>query len=263
MPAALAIFAHPDDIEFRAAGTLLLLARRGWDIHCCNLSSGNMGSSVMSAARTAATRRREAQASAKLMRATWHPPIGHDLLLFYTEHALRQVCALVRRVRPAVILTHPPQDYMEDHMTTCRLAVTGAFARGIPNFRSVPARAATLDPLTLYHSMPHGLSDPLRREWRPGSWVNTASVQRERLAALACHRSQHEWLDASQGMNSYVASAASEARELGRRSKKFTHAEGWTRHLHLGFGAESDDPLRDALGRDYASAGTIQLKGES
>jgi N-acetylglucosamine malate deacetylase 1 len=29
MPAALAIFAHPDDIEFRAAGTLLLLTQRG------------------------------------------------------------------------------------------------------------------------------------------------------------------------------------------------------------------------------------------
>ena len=55
-------------------------------------------------------------------------------------------------------------------------------------------------------------------------------------------------------MNSYVASAADEARELGRRSKKFTHAEGWTRHLHLGFGGETDDPLRDALGRDYAPA---------
>lgn len=187
------------------------------------------------------------------MGATWHPPIGDDLLLFYSERPLRQVCALIRRVRPAVILTHPPQDYMEDHMTTCRLAVTGAFARGIPNFRSGPARAPTFDPLTLYHSKPHGFADPLRGEWKPEAWVNTASVQRERLAALACHRNQHEWLDASQGMNSYVASAAAEARELGRRSKKFTHAEGWTRHLHLGFGAESNDPLCDALGRDYFS----------
>ena len=208
----------------------------------------------MSAARTAATRRREAQASAKLMGATWHPPIGHDLLLFYTERAIRQVCALVRRVRPTILLTHPPLDYMEDHTTTCRLAVTGAFARGIPNFRSLPSRTPSLEPLTIYHSMPHGLCDPLRREWKPEAWVNTAAVQRERLAALACHRSQHEWLDASQGMNSYVASAAEEARELGRRSRKFTHAEGWTRHLHLGFGAEADDPLRDALGCDYIAA---------
>jgi LmbE family N-acetylglucosaminyl deacetylase len=253
-PAALAIFAHPDDIEFRAAGTLLLLARRGWTIHCCNLSSGNMGSSVMSAARTAAVRRREAQASAKLMGATWHPPIGDDVLLFYHERAIRQVCALVRRVQPAILLTHPPLDYMEDHTTACRLAVTGAFARGIPNFRSLPVRKPTLAPLTIYHAMPHGLCDPLRREWKPELWINTAAVQRERLAALACHKSQHAWLGATQGMNSYLASAADEARELGRRSKKFTHAEGWTRHLHLGFGAAADDPLGAALGHDCARA---------
>ena len=254
MPAALAIFAHPDDIEFRAAGTLLLLAGRGWEIHCCNLSSGNLGSTRMSAARTAATRKREAQAAARLMGAIWHPPIGDDLLLFYTERAIRQVCALVRLVRPTILLTHPPQDYMEDHTTACRLAVTGAFARGIPNFRSLPARPPTLDAVTLYHSMPHGLVDPLNRQWKPSAWVNTKSVQRERLAALACHRSQHEWLDASQGMNSYVASAADEARELGRRSKRFSHAEGWTQHLHNGFGGSSDDPLRDALARDYCLA---------
>lgn len=253
-PAALALFAHPDDLEFRAAGTLLLLARRGWAIHCCNLASGNMGSTVMTAARTATVRRREARASAKLMGATWHPPIGHDLLLFYNERAIRRVCALVREVRPTIVFTHPPADYMEDHTTTCRLAVTGAFARGIPNFRSVPARPPALDALTVYHAIPHGLCDPLRREWKPEAWVNTAAVQPERLAALACHRSQQEWLGASQGMDSYVASAAAEALELGRRSKTFTHAEGWSRHLHIGFGAEHDNPLRDALGADYLFA---------
>jgi LmbE family N-acetylglucosaminyl deacetylase len=188
------------------------------------------------------------------MGATWHPPIGRDVQLFYTDRAIRQVCALVRSVQPTILLTHPPQDYMEDHTTTCRLAVTGAFARGIPNYRSTPQRRPSLKPLTIYHSMPHGLCDPLRQPWRPEGWVNTASVQRERIAALACHRSQGAWLDTTQLVNSYLDAAAVEARELGRRSKKFSHAEGWTRHLHFGFGAEADDPLRDALGRDYALA---------
>ena len=31
-PRALALMAHPDDIEFVAAGTLLLLAEAGWEI---------------------------------------------------------------------------------------------------------------------------------------------------------------------------------------------------------------------------------------
>ena len=42
--AVLAIAAHPDDIEFLMAGTLLQLRRRGWSLHCLNLASGNLGS---------------------------------------------------------------------------------------------------------------------------------------------------------------------------------------------------------------------------
>ena len=38
----LAIFAHPDDIEFCAAGTLLLLSQHGWATHYLNLSSGDL-----------------------------------------------------------------------------------------------------------------------------------------------------------------------------------------------------------------------------
>jgi hypothetical protein len=38
---------------------------------------------------------------------------------------------------------------------------------------------------------------------------------------------------------------------VGRLSRKFTHAEGWRRHSHLGFCDEASDPLREALGRRY------------
>ena len=47
MPAVLAVAAHPDDIEFRMAGTLLLLGDAGWDLHYCNLSRGNLGSETI------------------------------------------------------------------------------------------------------------------------------------------------------------------------------------------------------------------------
>jgi LmbE family N-acetylglucosaminyl deacetylase len=251
MPAALAIFAHPDDIEFRAAGTLLLLGAEGWDLHYCNLSSGNLGSTRMTAKKTAAKRAAEARAAARVLGATWHPPIADDLAIFYTDRNLRKVCALIRKVEPTVILTHPPMDYMEDHMETCRLTVTAAFGRGIPNYRSIPPRRPTLAPVTLYHSAPHGLSGPLREPWHPELYVDTTAVLERKLAALACHHSQQEWLDASQGMNSYLAAATADAVELGRRSRNFSHAEGFTRHLHLGFASAETDPLRDVLGARY------------
>ena len=39
--------------------------------------------------------------------------------------------------------------------------------------------------------------------------------------------------------------------EMGRLSRKFKCAEGWRRHLHLGFCAAEADPLREALGKNY------------
>jgi LmbE family N-acetylglucosaminyl deacetylase len=247
MPSVLALFAHPDDLEFRAAGTLLLLRDRGWEVHYCNLSNGDLGSSVMTSAQTARIRATEARRSCESMGFHWHPPIGRDLQILYTDRNVRQVCALVRKVRPGILLTHPLSDYMEDHMETARIAVTAAFARGIPNYRSIPSRKAVLDPVTVYHSTPHGLRGPMREPVIPEGFVDITSVADRKRAALACHASQKEWLDVSQGMDSYLLSMEEECRELGRRSGKRGLAEGWSRHLHLGFGSESDDPLRGAL----------------
>ncbi|MSR42865.1 MAG: LmbE family protein [Pedosphaera sp.] len=251
MKIALAIAAHPDDIEFGMAGTLLLLKQRGWGIHCFNLSTGNCGSMEMSPARTRAVRRLEAQAAARVLGARWHPPIADDLEILYTVPTVRRVAAVVRAVKPSIVLTHSPQDYMEDHMNTCRLAVTAAFAHGMRNFRTTPPRAPFGHDVTVYHAMPHGLRDGLRRAISPETFVNTAAVHTAKLAALACHKSQQGWLDASQGMNSYLAAMEEMSRELGRLSGKFTHAEGWRRHLHLGFSVTDSDLLAAALGKDH------------
>jgi hypothetical protein len=37
--------------------------------------------------------------------------------------------------------------------------------------------------------------------------------------------------------------------EVGRLSGNFKYAEGWRRHLHLGFCGPEADPLRKALGK--------------
>jgi len=248
---AIAIAAHPDDIEFLMAGTLLLLQRARWQTHYLTLASGNCGSVRHSAAKTRTTRAAEARRAAGILGAQFHPSFLDDLEILYELKALRRVAAILRAVQPAIVLTHSPQDYMEDHMTTCRLAVTAAFAHGMPNFRTIPPRPATDQAVTVYHALPHGLRDGLRRRIIPGAFVNTTSVHPTKLAALAAHRSQQDWLEVSQGMNSYLRAMEAMSQELGRRSKRFQHAEGWRRHLHLGFSETDADPLREALGKDY------------
>jgi len=251
MPAALAIAAHPDDIEFVMAGTLLLLREAGWDIHYCNLSSGNLGSMTMSLAETARVRRREAQAAAKTLGAKWHAPVADDLQIFYDDRTLRLVGAVIRAVDPQIVLTHSPEDYMEDHMNTSRLTVSATFVRGMPNYRTTPARRAVSSPVAVYHANPHGLRDGLRRRIVPGAFVNTTNALETKRAALACHASQKDWLDATQGMDSYLHAMEEFSREVGKLSRGFKHAEGWRRHSHLGFGPADFDPLRGALGKNF------------
>jgi LmbE family N-acetylglucosaminyl deacetylase len=247
----LAIGAHPDDIEFLMAGTLLLLKNSGWEIHYLNLSAGDLGSLALNAAETARVRRREAQAAARLLGATWHPPMCRDLQVFHDDRTLRKLCAVIRAVRPSIVLTHSPQDYMEDHINTSRLAVTAAFARGAKNYRTTPARASYLAPITIYHASPHGLRDQLRQPIAPHAFVNTTFVHEQKRAALACHASQREWLDATQGFDSYLGAMDEFSSELGQMSGRFRHSEGWRRHSHLGFCGADADPLRDALPDSY------------
>ena len=248
MPSALAIAAHPDDIEFVMAGTLLRLKEAGWETHYINVSTGNMGSTVMSAEETIRVRTREARAAARMLSAKWYEPFCNDLSIFYTEENLRRLCAVVREAKPTVVLTHALADYMEDHMITARLAVTATFARGIPNYVSNPPRPPVLEPCTIYHAMPHGQCSPLREPVTPELYVDTSTVHGIKRAALACHASQKEWLDKTQGQESYIQTMEDFSAALGGQSGGFTHAEGWTRHLHYGFGSAEDDPLSEVLG---------------
>ncbi len=52
-------------------------------------------------------------------------------------------------------------------------------------------------------------------------------------------------------MNSYLRAMDDMSLAVGRMSKKFKHAEGWRRHLHLGFSSQEIDPLAKILGKNY------------
>ena len=250
----MAIAAHPDDIEFMMAGTLSLLKNAGYEIHYMNLSTGNCGSLETDSDTTTRIRLEEGKNAAKILGAEFHAPITNDFEILYTPELLRKLAAVVRTVKPQIILTHSPIDYMEDHMNTSRLATTAAFVRGIPNFdASVPA-VGNYD-CAIYHAMPHGLLDPMRRRVIPGIFVDVGSVVSKKREALRAHKSQQNWLEDSQGMNSYTKTQEDFELQVGNMSGRFRHAEGWRRHLHFGFSANEFDPL--------AELGVLYFNGET
>ncbi len=251
MKTAFAIGAHPDDIEFQTAGTLLLLKKAGYEIHYMNVANGNCGSVEYDRATAARIRLKEGKAAARILGAHFHAPLCNDLEIIYDLKTLRRLSAVIREVKPSIVLTHSPQDYMEDHTNTCRLVVSAAFTHGMPNFKSQPSRTPYGGEVTLYHWMPHSSLDPLRRAVVAGAYVNTASVHATKRAALAAHQSQQGWLDASQGMNSYLQAMETMSLNVGKASRRFKHAEGFRRHLHFGYSANEIDPFAEALGKNY------------
>lgn len=244
---ALAIFAHPDDIEFVAAGTLLLLKEKGWNIHYMNLTGGDLGSLEHDRDETRRIRIQEGKEAAELLGATFHDPICNDLEIGYELNTIRRIAAVIRKSDPTIILTHALSDYMVDHETTAKLTVSSAFVKGMPNYETDPPLPAVSTNTTLYHAMPHGLQTPMRQKVRAGLYVDTTSVHSTKREALAAHKSQKDFLDATQGMDSYLVTMDELSKGVGNLSGRYEFAEGWRRHLHLGFSSEEQDPLADAL----------------
>ncbi len=243
----LTIACHPDDMEMMMGGTLLLLAQAGCRIHHVNLANGSVGSTERGPMEIAAVRRGEAGKSAALLGAVLHESLVDDLEVFYTQELIRRVTALVRQVKPDIVLTQSLEDYMEDHQNTARIAVSATFLRNVPNYRSIPDAPAVFEDAMLYHATPHILTDQMRRPIVPEVFVDVTGMMDRKEQLLACHASQKEWLDRTQGFDSYLATMREISRKVGAMSGAFEHAEGWRRHSHVGFARQDANPLADVL----------------
>jgi LmbE family N-acetylglucosaminyl deacetylase len=246
-PVVLAAAAHPDDIEFRMAGTLLLLRKAGCEIHMWNLANGCCGSMILSPQDAVAERVQEARSSALIADAKFHGPLFADMNIFYDGPSLRKVAARIRSIQPDIILTHPLSDYMEDHQNTARLVVSAAFGRNMPNLPTDPPTPYYEKNTAIYHALPHGLKGPMREDVRPEFLVDISQMAEMKRHMLSCHESQKSWLDKTQGMGSFIKTMEDQDRNTAERFSSFSMAEGWSRHSHLGFAGEDFDPLRTLI----------------
>ena len=247
---ALAVAAHPDDIEFNMSGTLSLLAKAGFEPHMMNLSRSNLDSNELSEPEITQIRRQEAERSAAVIDAVHHPPIADDLLILYEERLLRQMVALVREIRPTIVLLPSLNDYMEDHTNTARLVVTACFSQGMRHFRSVPPQEASDRDVYLYHAQPHMNRDGMRELVIPSLFVNVAGEMDTKLAMLGCHESQRQWLGETQGLDDYLESMRRNGAEVAQMSGRpdSEYAEGFRQHSHVGFSTTDRDLLAEVLG---------------
>lgn len=247
----LSLLAHPDDAEFLCAGTLARLAReRGWEVHVATMTPGDCGSAALGPEEISRVRRGEGRRAAALIDASYHCVEARDLLVFYNEEQLERVIRLFREVRPRIVITHSPADYMLDHEQTSVLARAAAFGAPIRNMCANRGHEPALEHIPhLYYADPIEGKDPLGRPVEPGFCIDitaTLDVKREMLCA---HASQREWLLQHHGMDEYVRAMEEWAAARGRRSGAAA-AEGFRQHL--GHSYPQDNLLAEVLGHAEA-----------
>ena len=243
-----AAVAHPDDIEFMMSGTMLLLREAGCELHYMNIANGDCGTAEYDKTTIAKIRRTEGMAAAQYMGAHFHESLVSDLEVFYDLPTLSRMTAVMRDVKPDILLVQYPFDYMEDHCNAMKLAVSAAFNRGMVNAPCDPPRPTFEHTVAVYHALPHGLHDPLKKAVIPELFVDVSTLIPQKREMLSKHVSQKHWLDLSQGMDAYLNDMEEETLAVGRLSGTFRNAEGWILHNHLGFCGPNDNPLVELLG---------------
>src|SRR5437868_2618695 len=135
------IQAHPDDAEILAGGTLSLLAGLGHDVTIVTMTAGDCGSATSGPEEISAVRKAEAAGSAALIGAHYRCAEFRDLAIFSDDSSRRIVTGLLRDLRPEIVITASPNDYLCDHEATSELVRDACFAASVPNYFTKPHQA--------------------------------------------------------------------------------------------------------------------------
>ena len=185
----LAIAAHRDDVEQTCGGTLLVQRALGWRTGILDLTQGEGGTRG-----TAAQRAAEAAEAAGLLGVTHRQAL--DLPDSNVENTLQnrlKIAAVLRRLRPRVVILPFWQGRHPDHYTSATLGYEACFAAGL----------ASLD-LPAEHGAPHRpfkiLYASLYADVRPTFVVDISEHIETRQQALLAYRSQYGQQSAGSGL---------------------------------------------------------------
>jgi N-acetylglucosamine malate deacetylase 1 len=196
------------------------------------MTPGDCGSAIHGPEEISRIRRDEGARAAQLLGATYHCLEERDLLVAYNERSLERATRLYRSVRPTIVLTHSPADYMLDHEMTSTVARAAAFAAAVPNFMRERGHPPHLERIPhLYYCDAVEGKDPLGRDVPPGFCIDISAVLEAKASMLAAHASQRDWLLKHHGMDHYVESMKEWGARRGRDSGAFAFAEGFRQHL--------------------------------
>lgn len=240
---ALGIFAHPDDAEFMCAGTLSLMAKAGWTIHIATLAKGDKGTTVLSKEEISTVRFEEGTKSARLLGGKYHCLEFDDVYILYDRETINRTTGLIRRIKPSIVFTGSPNDYMMDHEITSLIVQTACFASGIKNME---VSEEPYGPIPyLYFCDPMEGLDKFGNQVQPSVYVNIETEIDMKIKMLSCHTSQRNWLLEHHKMDE-ITGFVKDLASLRGKEINFKYAEGFRQCLGHSF--PSDNKLGEILG---------------
>jgi N-acetylglucosamine malate deacetylase 1 len=231
MPVDVLLFgAHPDDVEWGAGGSVLLLKATGSSFGVVDLTRGEMGSRG-----TSEERDKEAQEAASSMGARFRENLGMpDGGVIDSRENRKQIASVIRRRRPKLVLAPYWKDRHPDHAATGRLIRNSAVhcAMRKSNDPNPPHKPSAY----LYYLLHHFT--------RPSMVVDISNVYNQKLELLRLHVSQFAKTAEGfgvlpLGMNDYLFGLESRDRFFGALVGA-RHGEALVSEVPLKLGSLSD-----------------------
>jgi LmbE family N-acetylglucosaminyl deacetylase len=196
---ALAVMAHPDDIDFGAGGTIKAMTDAGVQVSYCLITDGDAGGFDPDVPRSEipGIRRAEQRAAGALLGVTDITFLGYrDGELTVSHELRRDISRVIRQVRPQRVLLQSPernwnriQASHPDHMAAGDAAIQAVY----PDARNPFAHVSLLQDEALEAwSVPEVwvLASP-----NPNTWIDVSDTIEDKLAALRAHASQTSHMD--------------------------------------------------------------------
>lgn len=220
---AMAIVAHPDDIEYSCAGTLARWTKAGCKTYYVVCTSGDVGIAAadMTKARAAEIREEEQRNAAAIAGAAEVVFLREpDGMLQPTLELRKKLVREIRRLRPEVVICGDPtivlasSDYINhpDHRAAGMAALDAVFpAAGQPNlFEDLAAEGLTA----------HKVRKVYVNSWENSdTFINISETMDIKIAALKAHVSQMNGNDPTDMMRQWASEVA--------KGKEMTYAEGF------------------------------------
>jgi bacillithiol biosynthesis deacetylase BshB1 len=173
----LAIAAHPDDVEQTCGGTLIHMAELGYRSGVLDLTAGDVGSRG-----TPELRIEESQQAAQQLLLAWRENLRWpDARLENTISARMTLAAVIRRIRPRVVVLPYWTGRHPDHYRASEIAYEACFLSGL---RRLEEETPAHRPFKILYSS-------LYANVTPSFVVDISRQFDRRMAALFSYRSQY------------------------------------------------------------------------